>query len=301
MKKNKLLIVLPFLLLFVLTSCASTKSAVITKCPERFFWKIEGRDTSGKKSAVYIQGTIHVGDERILPLPEAVENAFDTADRYVAELSSSDIAEAPSKTMERMVASYNEDYDIRKKLSISNLDIMYKLMPEEQVAEVSKFEPWVLNSMISSVWTNESKLSTDYGLDMYFYKKVEEKGKKVEGLDSLKTQMELLDYGDYDTQLAALETQLSDYPFEKSIKNLQDMYAAYLDGDTESLYAVMFEEKSAENSDADFNQKLFDERNERWAKKINEYLKRGGTTFLFAGAGHFVGLNSVFEYLRQNQ
>ncbi len=301
MKKNKILTVLPFLLLFVLTSCASTKFAVITKCPERFFWKIEGRDTSGKKSTVYIQGTIHVGDGRLFPLSESVENAFNTADRYVAELSSSDMADYPSKTMERMVASYSEEYDIRKKLNISNLDIMYKLMPEEQVAEVSKFEPWVLNSMISGVWTKESKLNTDYGLDMYFYKKVEEKGKKVEGLDTLKNQMELLAYGDYNTQLAALEVQLSDYPFEKSIKNLQDMYAAYLDGDTENLYAIMFEEKSGGNSDAELNKKLFDERNERWAKKINEYLKRGGATFLFAGAGHFIGLNSVFEYLRQNQ
>ncbi|MBQ2205964.1 MAG: TraB/GumN family protein, partial [Treponema sp.] len=42
-----------------------------------------------------------------------------------------------------------------------------------------------------------------------------------------------------------------------------------------------------------------DERNEKWAKRIQSYIEMGGTTFVYAGAAHWVGEKSVFAYLEE--
>ncbi|MBR7064721.1 MAG: hypothetical protein IKI31_06220, partial [Treponema sp.] len=73
MKQQKKLITLfstiAILLAFVLplSSCRSNKVVVQSehKTKERMFWQIDALDANGKKSTVYIQGTIHMGDERL--------------------------------------------------------------------------------------------------------------------------------------------------------------------------------------------------------------------------------------------
>ena len=81
-----------FILALVLTSCASTSAskkapATLTKTDSRAFWRIDGTDKNGNPSTVYIQGTFHLGDERIFPLSEEVQQAFVNADRHAGELS----------------------------------------------------------------------------------------------------------------------------------------------------------------------------------------------------------------------
>ena len=86
-------IIAAFILGLVLTSCVSTPSAskkapaILTKTDSRAFWRIDGTDKNGNPSTVYIQGTFHLGDERIFPLSEEVQQAFINADRHAGEIS----------------------------------------------------------------------------------------------------------------------------------------------------------------------------------------------------------------------
>jgi uncharacterized protein YbaP (TraB family) len=48
------------------------------------FWRITGTDAAGKQATVYIQGTIHLGDDRLYPLSGSVLNAWNSADRNKA-------------------------------------------------------------------------------------------------------------------------------------------------------------------------------------------------------------------------
>ena len=107
MKKLNLKAILgAFILALVLTSCASTPSAskkalaTLTKTDSRAFWRIDGTDKNGNPSTVYIQGTFHLGDERIFPLSEEVQQAFVNADRHAGEISTqgyADLAAASSQ------------------------------------------------------------------------------------------------------------------------------------------------------------------------------------------------------------
>ena len=43
---------------------------------------------------------------------------------------------------------------------------------------------------------------------------------------------------------------------------------------------------------------LLKDRNIVWADKFEEYLNKGGTSFVFAGLAHFLGEDCVFEQMR---
>ena len=78
MKKNLLPAVM-FFVLFCFISCATTssgKKAVLTEGPERMFWRISASGPDGTPAAVYIQGTIHVGDDRLYPPADSVMTAW---------------------------------------------------------------------------------------------------------------------------------------------------------------------------------------------------------------------------------
>ena len=45
---------------------------------------------------------------------------------------------------------------------------------------------------------------------------------------------------------------------------------------------------------------IMDDRNSAWAKKIDSWLREGGSSFVFAGCAHFIGDHSVFYYLKEN-
>ena len=44
---------------------------------------------------------------------------------------------------------------------------------------------------------------------------------------------------------------------------------------------------------------IMEKRNENWAAQIKTFLEEGGNTFIFVGAAHLIGENSVFEYLKK--
>ena len=94
MKKFRLKSILALALMisgiFVSISCKSTSFAE-PEMKERMYWSICGTDSKGNPSTVHILGTIHVGDERLYPLPSQVMDDFENADRLVAEISSEDM------------------------------------------------------------------------------------------------------------------------------------------------------------------------------------------------------------------
>ena len=82
-----------------------------------------------------------------------------------------------------------------------------------------------------------------------------------------------------------------------------ELYEAYLSGDVAKMTMLFEAEEKADTETQafykDYYTFIFADRNEDWAKDITGYLQQGGTTFVFAGCGHWLGDKSVFSYLRK--
>lgn len=301
----------------IFISCASTKTsdsaikqkAVLEKQAERMFWKIDGTDRNGNPSAIYVQGTFHLADEKCYPIADNVINAFKESDRIFGELST----EGNKELTDRMPEVYNES------ITRANGRLLSDNLPEEDVLFIKQlfgedlfnycncFEPWFLTTILDTAVYTLNGFSTEYGIDPYFNRLASSIEKNVEGLDTVDCQIEALSFGTYDQQLLSLSAAIKNLSnLEQAKHDALEFYQAYLDGNVDKLISISFEEQDESVSDAEkeyndlYTQKLILDRNEKWAHTFEDLLEEGGTTFVFAGTLHFIGDESVFKYMEKN-
>ena len=89
---------------------------------------------------------------------------------------------------------------------------------------------------------------------------------------------------------------------EKTSHEIIDLYEAYINDDVVKTAEVIDSSKKYETAiQKRYNKMLWEDRNTAWAKMIEQFLYEGGTTFIFAGTGHFVGKESVFTAMQKNK
>lgn len=299
-----------------LFSCKSTDtenqesifSAPVTsvkKYPEIMFWEVSGIDKDNNPSTVYILGTIHIADSALYPVPQKILKAFNESDTAVGEISTEGWASFQDEVNVRVADALNLDGEkqLADLLTEDDIQLLVKYFGEELSAQLLFFDPWVLNNTLSAITFDFSNLEPMQSYDMYFIEQCGVKLKKMDGLDDLSVQLDLISFGDWDFQFEMLRDSLDSVKNpEESIENIRLLYDAYLSGDESKLENALFSEMEAEIEKnplyEDYYNAMFKNRNIDWAGKIKNYLNQGGKTFIFAGAGHFVGPDSVFTYLK---
>ncbi len=304
--KNILTVIAAALFIFVSASCKTTSSLCEPeKQAGRMFWKIEGTDKKGNPSAVYILGTIHIGDQRLYPLPDEIADAFTMADRIAAEISSSDMAILEQEIQLKIKGSYlrADGRNVMKYLEPEQQETVKELMGQN-AAPLALFEPWVLQLVINQVMMQKAGYNPEYGLDNQLINTAKLAGKKWTGLDDIETQLDILSAGSYNDQIywlkEILDSAFGDGDFKEQI---DELYNAYLEDDIQKI-AQLYEESrtakdpSMQKATDEKNKMMNDERNKKWAAKIKKWLNEGGNTFIFAGCLHFAGDRSVFTFLK---
>lgn len=316
MKKLNRIIIASLAFSFVLfTSCVTsgtdTKSARqkarLEKTEERMLWKISGTDRKGNPSTLYVQGTIHLGDDR-LTVSDNVKRLFLAADRRIGEIASVDYPKIQEKTIEMMMESVKaaEGKNFRQELSKEDNAFLQSIFPAETLDQYSMFEPWVTNLLLSSSVLVTSGLDPNKALDSYFVNYAASNGLSTQGLDELQTQLDIIKFGSWDEQIVLLSETIkslsTEDELEKAKKEVSDLYEAYINDDVAKIAELTDSSKDEESEVAKrYSKMLWHDRNAAWAELFEEYLKEGGTTFIFAGSGHFVGKDSVFMEMKKNK
>ncbi len=143
------------------------------------------------------------------------------------------------------------------------------------------------------------------GYDVFLTNQFMSSGIEIEGLEDVAVQYEIFRIGGWDAQLARLKDAINLY-LEKDLDpaaSFQMLYNAYLSGNenffatvSKAVQDVEIRKCSALENEYDY---MFGTRNPVWADEINDYLTKGGTTFIYAGAGHFTGKDSVFDVMKE--
>lgn len=318
MKKFRfgMIFVVALVLVSLFTVSCKTTSVAIPETEDRMYWKIEGTDSKGNPSTVHLLGTIHVGDERLYPLPEQIMTDFENSDRLVAELSSEDLGRLQGELVKALLASAMRarGKNVIDQLSDKEREILFSVLNESIARPLGIYEPWILTDTVSVFQYSSCGLDSSKGVDQYLMDKAREKGRSWEGLDTLQLQIDVMQFGTYEEQLAVLKSMLTVLE-DPTIFNLyiNTLYEAYIAGDIEGVLRAdevgndEVEKASGMDKDPEFEEysKKYDEqlltkRNRAWADKIKKCLNEGGETFIFAGCLHFIGKDSVFEFLRKN-
>ena len=299
--KKILTAALAFLLIFsFLVSCKTKNSnsqadgepkAVLIKHPERMFWEIKKEDTS-----IYVLGTIHVADKDFYPLEDKILEAFDKADRRVSELGSKKEIETLQEKLEiRMLQNFNPKKNLSNFLSEDEINVIKQELGENIAVPLLKFNPWVLTIALNQVLYTKAGLDPQNGIDMHLLNRADKK--EIEALESIDEQLDLLSSGTFEEQLKALKETINELQnTDKTIDWLTKLKKLYLENNSEELKD--FIGSLLDMTDGISQDALLKDRNIVWADKFEEYLNKGGTTFVFAGLAHFLGEDSVFEQMR---
>ena len=309
MKKTNLRAILgAFVLALVLTSCASTPKkapATLTKTESRAFWRIDGTDKNGNPSTVYIQGTFHLGDERIFPLSEEVQQAFVNSDRYAGEISTQGYADLAQ--LGPVLNAPNKDGKLVTDHLTEEEKAFVQMAFGENITIVDPLEPWQIKTGLSVLIYTNTGLSAEYGLDNSFIATLSQMGREWDGLDELQVQLDIITYGDYDTQIKMLKDIIKVFTDEAEAEKLTEstvgLYESYVNDDMKEMERLLImsdeDEEASDKLYVDYHNMVFRDRNKEWAQDITNYLNEGGTTFIFAGCGHWLGPDSTFKFLKK--
>lgn len=259
-----------------------------------FLWKVENGDTK-----VYLQGTIHLGNEDTFPLNKHAETAYEEADVVMPEIDLTEIDIAQTQTMFMEYGTNNEGKTIYDDISEEAIDKLEKIIEEAglRFELLESFKPWYIESLLLELALEEKPFSSDYSVDSYFLDRAVEDEKKIIELESFDSQLELLSGFSMEHQIKSLETTIEMY--QEAAKEIEEMFNVWLKGDVDKMteYAkASFEENS------EYKEKMNDERNIDMAASIKEILEEddGRTYFVIVGSMHYIAEPSIISILEEN-
>ena len=287
----------------------AVEKAKLTKYPDAMLWQIDAIAKDGTPSKVYILGTYHAGDDRVLAFPESVSNALEESDHFVCELSSQVWGQLPDMMQSLTMKSFLTDlsHTLIDDLTEEEITLITQFIDPQTLAQLVCFEPWVLNNYLQPIVMLAADLDSQKAYDVMImdYIATQKNNQGFEGLDDAQTQLDLISWGDWDTQMVMLRDTLDDLKnLDIAAQEMTELYELFIQADDQAFADFYFKDFESEIKKHPIYEEYFDsllsKRNEDWAVKIADYLEEPGVTFIFAGCAHFVGSESVLAYMNQN-
>lgn len=290
MKKRLLALTMVLVLLF---SCVPLAHAASTP----LLYKV----TDEEGHVIYLFGTIHVGNDALYPLSDAVLTAFEACDTLAVEIDLLSIYEDPEELLSYSADMYCEEGDsaaahLGEELVQKAADAL-----DMPFALLDIMKPYGILSLLEEKSMTDALLSADLGVDMYLLEQAREQGMETLSLETLAFQYELLDsmsdefvayqiemYVDY-PQSAALSTLLLLNAWKMGDREV--MNGMLESGETYGLSEDLIAEMEA------FEQKMYGDRDDNFTLQAQEFLKNGQKVFFAVGAAHVAGENGIADQL----
>lgn len=256
------------------------------------FYEIKSPSTT-----IYILGSIHFGNEKIYPLQDEIERAFEKSDFLVVE---ADILNLSSLVkVQKAINSkgmYPEGDSIKNHISPETYKLLEEYYSPQVLKTLERYKPWVFAFLIAP---SDIELDPKLGIDFYFLNKAKVLKKQIIELEGVDYQLDLFAEFPEDLMENYLKLSLLEAVKEEYKQKLIELIDAYIDGDEEKIWEVAVKDYVENPEYRYFYEKLFLERNINMAKKIKEFLKDNKKYFVIVGAGHLVGEDSVIEILKR--
>lgn len=258
-----------------------------------FLWKLTS-DTN----TVYLLGSIHVARKDFYPLAPEIEQAFAESKVVAVEVDVRKIDPAAMQLTFAAKGMYQGGETLGDNVSKETLKAFRdycrkKNLPPEAL---EMFRPWALGITVSMLELQALGYTPELGIDMHFLKKSDDK--TVIELESADAQIELL---------SGFGKKLEEAFLAQSLAGLDDLKPtidkaakAWKTGDVKTMQEEMIDKPLRETPEAKpVFDKLFGQRNEKMAEKIEAFAKKDEPHFVIVGAGHLIGEKGIVKMLEE--
>lgn len=266
--------------------CTGVEANTVEPWQGRFF---VASNQAGEK--IYVFGTMHSEDARVVELPPVVEQGFSDAKILVLELELT-----PDAMLSASMASLLRDGT--ELAGLIPADLYARVVEAAEVRGlpeqmVRKLKPWAVVTFLSMPLPQ-----TGMFLDRVLYQQALVQGKRVIGLETVQQQVGVFEQLDQHQQVQLLEATVA---VEGEMERwLEEMTLRYLAGDLLGLEETSLETMSALESTLRDRlvTALVDQRNRRMVRQILG-IEGGQPMFVAVGALHLPGETGILTSLVQ--
>ena len=271
-----------------LTPAAALKRTAGNKRP-LFLWRYKSTTAT-----IFVAGSIHVLKEGFYPLPKQYVQAYNYSDVLVLEVNMEAIK---PEALQAIMLNYGslKSGTLRTSMPADLYQSLQQVAPVYgiQLEQLQPFKPAVVGQQLQLMAMYSIGYAPEFGLESYFTGL--DRDKPVLELESVEDQLDLLFNADRATQNALLQETLMQLP--RLPDDTDAIIGKWVQGDDKGLESLIRKSMGSSILAQDFMKRLLDDRNERMASKILDYLKTNKNYFVIVGAAHLAGENSVVSIL----
>lgn len=266
----------------------------------RLLWKISGK---GLEKPSYIFGTYHLSPlsikDSIAAIPQAMK---ETSQVYGEVVMSEMMTPAFMQSMQQQMMM-PADTTLQSLFTPEQYEAVGKVIKENMMVDIAmlaQLKPAAITQQL--VLLLYMKHTPGYNpqeqLDSYFQQQAQQQGKKVGGLETAQSQIDVL-FNSQTLQRQANLLHCAVKDIDKGIEQSKRLIAAYEKQDLDALLQLL-EERDGDSCDPlpGEMEAMLDNRNIAWSEKMPAIMTEAPTLFV-VGAGHLPGDKGVLNLLKQ--
>ncbi len=250
-------------------------------------WRI----SRGQHAPSYLFGTMHLSDPEITQIAPVVRTALMRSQRFVMEalVDRQGLAEISTASYYQ----YEDNTSLKALLGSAFFAKTARLLAAYGITPpvANRMKPWAVYSTLSTR-PQERHAAAD-PLDLQLLHLAQQQGKPVQGLETLREQIDTLEGIAVDRHLQDLKVAVCNY--EDSIRFIDKLKSLYLARDLAGLLNYSHQLGADEQ---DFMASIIWQRNTRMVERLTQTLEEGGA-FIAIGALHLPGARGVLHLLAQ--
>lgn len=285
----KKLFFLPLFISFLFQSCVAQKVQPLPANPDNntLLWQVSG---NGIEKPSYLFGTFHLLCKDDIHFSDVLKTAMQRSDTVYMEMKMDD----PSVLFGAMLYMNMKNGKTLKDLytpeEYKKVESYFNDTLKMPIALLQRMKPYFLVSLLYPKMMNCDSPS---GIEQELMVLAKEYKKEINGLETIQFQASVFDSIPYKLQANELLKGIDS--FQNSKQEFEGMVELYKKQDLDSVAIYINKD---ELSDEKYGKLLLTDRNKKWAKKLNEIMKKE-SVFVAVGAGHLPGKEGVINLLRQ--
>ncbi|WP_373725340.1 TraB/GumN family protein [Bacteroides heparinolyticus] len=266
----------------------------------QLLWKISG---NGLEKPSYVFGTYHLSPlgikDSIAALPQAVN---ETTQVYGEVVMSEMMSPAFMQSMQQQMMM-PKDSTLQSLFTPEQYEEVGKVIKENMMVDIAmlaQLKPAAITQQLAVIlyMRHTPGFNPQEQLDNYFQQQAQQQGKKVGGLETVQSQIDIL----FNSQTLKRQAELLHcmaHDIDRTVGQVKRVIAAYEKQDL-NVVLQLLAERHGDACDPlpGEMEALIDNRNKAWAEKMPAIMSEAPTLFV-VGAGHLPGDNGLLNLLQQ--
>ncbi len=251
-------------------------------------------ELTGTRNHIMVLGSIHLLRATDYPLDPAITQAFAEADIVLMEIDMDDLDPVVSA---QTIAALARDGQGRQLKELLGPDAWRAASAEAgklglDLSSLAPFEPWYAAIAVTQLRLAQLGFDQSLGIEAQLSAEARQQGKEIRGLETLESQLRILDNLSPGAQRGFLQTTLEEAREAGDVAD--EMIAAWKTGDVVTLDADLLE---SVREQPEVYRALILQRNENFARAIGGLVDDSKDYLIVVGTLHLVGPDSVLSLL----